>query len=813
MVDRATKDFATAFRRNAAAARVPVDGTVETVSKDSSGFPVNATIRLDEGNAVVPVALMGKPAREGQRVRMSYARGREAGPDYTLDGYLTADGPTPWLDDDLTIPAPTWGIGGLTSVGVEGTGGLVASVTAHLVETPEKHKPKLLVVEYATDADAMAGQWSALSPIPNVTGEDSDHIVTVGSFGIGTTINVRARTQTITSAWSPASDVRSVVTAADIDPPTAPGPFSVDLTLNLTAKINLPSPTRPDLFQHWEVSIAESAGGLNAIVQLQRGSTHLYTASAPRTIYLRIREVTRIPDAGSTNGFLSGPWRPVSTWDGPHYITSSDTVDDITPPSVPVIATATAAAELIQGTVRATITVTLAAYSKPADFAEFEYQFHDGVFWDPRRTPETLLKYLDARGGITYQVRVRAWDTNSNASAWSANSAVPTPAIQQPPTPGAAPTVAAYYRGALLSWAATPETTTSGRITHYQVQRAPDSGGTPGVWADATTVPSTATTALGIVRHVDVGPLSTGERLPPGTRYHWRYRPVNSQGQASAAYSPSASAVTLAVDNGDFLANTIIANQVLATQSITAPLLAADLVLASTIRANGIGGLAGRIFAGTRALLYQGGLAINNAATIFFRSGDLETGTDVATIGVVANYQGGGKSGVLIESPNVGTPYGVLFIRTKLSEPDGTRWVEVSDQEIRFRQPGGGFAMTSGEVQVPSGARGGTIVRLTHQRTVTGAGTLFSFAAGDFGIPSEDRHTGIMCRITNLCGAGSFVYLYPFSGDQEEGLFATDGATVGGFAPCNPQFGRQWSLKRVGGTTTNIVLSITAYVA
>jgi len=561
----ALKDLQATIQATVPARRVNEAGTVVSVDRDANQFARAATVRLSDGQTDVVVPLYGPNPRTGQGVVLSRAVGRPVGAEWQFVGVAAGNVPLADMDADIAIPSPAWQGTALTSTALPATaGGQLAQVIVHLVETPQKYGPRATEIQWRIPGDTI---WASVSIEDQANTDATLDIVLPASFGLGVAVDVRARTHTLGTAYSIWSDVRTIVTSGDTTTPSAPGAFTVDLTLNLTAKVNLPPPSQPLVFDHWDISVAgTSAGGAGTFALLPQTYTtrtqqFLWTAPQPGTVYIRIREVTK--------SGVAGPWNPSAAWAGPYAIIQNDTIVDVTPPPAPTVQSVVAAAGFdANGNVNVTLTITLVAYTPPGDFAYFSYRLHNGTNYEGERpSPNSVIQVDHARQGVTYQVAARAFDTSGNSSAYSANVAVVTPTLAQPPSPGAAPAVTPAYRAAIISFAQTASTPSTGQIIGYQLQRSPNTAD-PNAWFLAATIPAFPDGQN--VRWIDSGPLADGNRLGAGIAYGWRYRPVNSLGVASAAWSPFTVATTLKVDGGDLVAGSVTANTLEATLTISA---------------------------------------------------------------------------------------------------------------------------------------------------------------------------------------------------------------------------------------------------
>jgi len=771
----AVQRVAEAFRRGAAPRRVEEIGVVQAIERDSNGLAVSVTARI--GDVDIPgIPVSGFGVRTGDALRLSRSATSLAAPDWRLEGYAASVSPFPVLDDDVSIPAPAWGSPPLATAAVTPyPGGQHATVTARIRETPERYGPQQTEIQWASDADAAAGRWAG-TQIGNAGGQDAELVVVLpAAFPFGQTVNVRARTLTNSGARSPWSETRSIVTASDQTVPAAPGAFSVDTSKSLTAIITLPAPNQPLVFSHWEVSIAASSGGAGAASYRSAAGQYIHTVSSPQSIYLRIREVTR--------SGLTSAWNPSSAWAGPYVLAATDGWLDTTPPPAPAMASLGYATELVQGVMGVTLTAALAAYSPPADFAGFEYRYRVGSDYEFFSSTETAHKRFNVRQGVTYAVSVRAWDTSGNASAFSAELTVATPVVAAPPAPGSAPAVTPGFRGARISWAATPESPTTGRIIGYEVQRATDINN-PATYQTVATVDGTA--------YVDAG-------LTPGQTYGWRYRPINAAGTPASGYSPWATAQVKAIEDGDIFAGTINANKLVAGSitadriaggTITGDKLAATLITAGEIRAEN----PGKITAGQgNVLIDDTGVTINSTGRLRFTnlsagdySGMRNSSNVIGDIRVVNDWRGiPGRSIVFkvqpageINSPGViveGLPTASLVSFVKLTR--GRLECYDSTPALAWEYGLSGPVRRDPDTGV-SGLHGWTIIDAPGPLLSFGgnANTNYDIWISGYQAPVGARAVFIRGSAT-IAVAGQHLYAFnPDSGTLESGAYFTCGA-------------------------------------
>jgi hypothetical protein len=751
---RALANLQAVVREHVAARRVTETATVQAVQADSGGYIRSAVVRLLDGSQDVTLPLHGAHVTVGQGVLLSREVGRPAAAAWRFEGYTDANTPFPSIDADLSIPPPGWGSPALESRTLAGAvNGQVVRVVAHIVETPEKYGPRETEVRY--QYGGVGAPWSKVV-VRNVAAVDFEHEVELpDTFTAGTAVNVQARTLTHGSAFSDWSELRTLTVTATPITPTAPAPATVDLTINLTAKINLPAPTRPDVFGWWEIQLAgDAAGGAGSYPGLlprtdtETGRQHLVSLPAPGNVYLRIREVTRYG--------VAGPFWPASGYSGPYAVLATDTQPpDTTPPTAPTIASAVASQGFdANGNVFVIITVTLAAYSPPADFATFVYNFHNGAAFEDRTSQVSPYQLDHARQGVTYQVRARAVDRTGNSSGFSNTVAVATPTLAQPPTPGAAPTVTPAYRAAVIAFAPTPSSTAHGVIAQYDLQRSPNTGD-PAQWLTVANIP--APPAGQLVRWVDAGPLANGQRLAANTAYGWRYRPVNDQGVPSATWSPHTVAVTLAVDGADLVVGSVLANRLEATLDLVA---GRKITVASggTIEA-----------AGGNIVMNNSGLDVKNATAIRFINAlaQVKGWLGISTVPGTALDAMRAMFEEIVLVSNASPDH---FIRITPEAGvitfylDGIAAYRVG-WEAGLQRLLGGVWRKVGWNHIPTP---GPVISLVNAV----ANTDYDFNATSYGVPSGARAVYIRGSVA-LRTAGGHVYAYAAGGNFEAGMYAT----------------------------------------
>lgn len=760
------------------AARVPVSATVVAVESYSNGYTYAMTARLADGSQDVRVPLYGPQVKVGQGVRLTRAVGEMIDPAYEWAGREDPDTVFAEFEADPDVPEPAWGSPALTSTAMAPSpGGQMAVVTARIRETPEKYSPRMTEIRWQVAGEPT---WHE-SLLPNVANEDAEHIFNIpASFPLGVTVNVQARTHTQGRAVSLYSQLRSIITAVNATVPTAPaGTITTVGRYNLAAVITFPNRSQPLIFDHWELSVADSATGLNANdpragsgappINAGPGPQYLYEVASERDIFVRAREVT-------TSG-VAGPWWPSNSWDGPYSITATDVIVDTTPPPAPVVASATATPEFIQGVVSVTLTTTLDAYAKPSDFSHFLYRYDTPADLEQYEiSPATTNRYLNARQGVTYQVSVQAWDVSGNASAFSANFPVTTPTIQQPPAP-VAPVATAYpVRSIRITWPAQTETTTTGTIRQYNVYRSTDNVNFPYLRSvDAATALPTNT-----MQFIDAD-------LNAATTYWYKVQSVNSGGIQSPLSAASNGVVPSLTTGADIAANAIAANHIqagaidvgkLAAGAVTAAKLAADIVLSTVIRATGIGAA---IYGGNTRLASDG-LRVNSDQGVRFIEGDIDTGAERAFLGPVSNFLGTNRNGVVLRYPpgQIFRDWGRLFVWT--NDGSTNRWVEVSETDISFYVNGTRQWQIANGIMTNRVARVGQVTKLggglaRSQVNLSGAAgvTTLTFGGSVAGIDADA--IGVVMRISNT--SGNEIWMSADPADREAGFYVPATATVG----------------------------------
>lgn len=161
-------------------------------------------------------------------------------------------------------------------------------------------------------------------------------------------------------------------------------------------------------------------------------------------------------------------------------------------------------------------------------------------------------------GNTTYYVRVRAVDWVGNKSAWDygGGSALSFTSSKDSVAPAQVVGVTASASRTLvgLSWTAGTE----GDLRYYEIQRAPDSGGSPGAWATIATVD--------IDFYIDQD--FTDAQISDEDTFWYRVRAVDTSGNVGS-WSTSTSA-TLSQIVGDHIAAATIVGDHIAANTITA---------------------------------------------------------------------------------------------------------------------------------------------------------------------------------------------------------------------------------------------------
>lgn len=659
------------MQRTVAMPRVEVDATVEALVRQGSNNAITG-FQARVGDQLYTVPLAGEAVEVGQQVRISRAQGTAANPDFRFEYRQPGKRPFAALDDTIPVPVPAIALA--TALNTSTPTGRTAFIRVTITEVSDNLSPHHYEVQFANNADAAAGRWTTRS-IADQPG-DNTLILVLDALPLGVQYNVRARAVLNSGAKSDlaAATIFTVTTPTDDVIPSAPVSIpKIDVSKALVAVITLPDPNQPTVFSHWEVDVADSNGGLNSIVTKVQAKQFLVETTGARSIYVRIREVT-------LSGQVSG-WYPGAGYSGPWNIAALPAGTDTTPPAVPSIASFTAVNEVINGVFMVNLVVTLAAYSAPSDFKEFEFQFSDGTYNTFFTTTQTTFRWEKVRPNTAYTVRVRAWDIYGNASSFTSTSSVTTPNISAPPTMPA-PNVTAYYRAVRVTWTQLADGAAYGRVATYLIYRSTDN-------VNFTQIAS-----------VD-GNFWVDANQNPANTYWYRIAPVSAGGVVGSQSPSSASVQPLLIANGDIAANAITANEI-AAGAITATKLAATIILASQeISA----GTTGSITAGGgNVILNNNGVRLQGARLIKFR--DL-TITATADMGVA----------------NAGAVTGedALWIMTSglMGIVDDT-----SNGDFRFRIT----ALRGAEMEVQNNAIPGVIARYTatgEERKKSLAGSYF----------------------------------------------------------------------------------------
>jgi len=194
-----------------------------------------------------------------------------------------------------------------------------------------------------------------------------------------------------------------------------------------------------------------------------------------------------------------------------------------------------------------------------------------------------IERFVGLLGNTTYYVRVRAVDWSGNDSAWSTTRSKATAKDTAAPAQVAGLSATSSRTLVGLQWTANTE----GDLKHYEIQRAPDSGGSPGTYA---------TIALARLNfYIDQN--FTSAQIAAGNTFWYQVRAVDTSDN-SGTYATAASATltqigtdyiaALAITAAKIAANTITADKMNVSQlsAITADLgtITAGTVTGATIR-------------------------------------------------------------------------------------------------------------------------------------------------------------------------------------------------------------------------------------
>lgn len=167
---------------------------------------------------------------------------------------------------------------------------------------------------------------------------------------------------------------------------------------------------------------------------------------------------------------------------------------------------------------------------------------------------DRLERFMPVVGATVYYVRVRAVDWWGNASAWSSTVSKTTASDTEAPAQVTGLSASASRTLVGLAWTANTEAD----LLEYEVQRAPDSGGSPGAWSDL---------AVARLNYYIDQDFTDSEIAAEGT-WWYRVRAVDTSGNAGA-WSANASA-TLSRINADHIAAATITGDKVAANTITA---------------------------------------------------------------------------------------------------------------------------------------------------------------------------------------------------------------------------------------------------
>ena len=163
-------------------------------------------------------------------------------------------------------------------------------------------------------------------------------------------------------------------------------------------------------------------------------------------------------------------------------------------------------------------------------------------------------RFVPVLGNTTYYARVRAIDWVGNASAWSDTRSITTARDTDAPAQVSGLSVAASRTLVGLQWTANSEAD----LAEYEIQRAPDSGGAPGVWA------TIAKARLNFYVDQDF----SDAQIAAQATFWYQVRAVDTSGNAGD-WSASDSAALSQIASDHIAAGTITAVHVGANEIIT----------------------------------------------------------------------------------------------------------------------------------------------------------------------------------------------------------------------------------------------------
>ena len=178
-------------------------------------------------------------------------------------------------------------------------------------------------------------------------------------------------------------------------------------------------------------------------------------------------------------------------------------------------------------------------------------------FTDTRMHPsdgDRIERFTGLLGNTMYYVRVRAADWVGNQSAWSSTQSTTSSADGSAPTSPTGLTAAGARTLIGITWDANAEAD----LAFYEVQRAPDVGGSPGAWSTIATQKSTY--------FVDED--FTEAEIQASTTFHYRVRAVDTSGNNSS-YTANKSAALNPIGR-DTIASGAVITAKLAAGAVTA---------------------------------------------------------------------------------------------------------------------------------------------------------------------------------------------------------------------------------------------------
>jgi len=268
------------------------------------------------------------------------------------------------------------------------------------------------------------------------------------------------------------------------------------------------------------------------------------------------------PDSGATGGSRSIEDRIKRI--GDNVDRTSQAVFDTVPPSAPTLLTAnlTTGVDIdADGHQIVYLQVTWGSVSAD-DLDHYQVQVSTSsdfsgytITRDHPSDGDRLERFVGLLGNTTYYVRVRAVDWSGNNSDWSTTRNTTTSADSTPPAQVSGLSAGSSRTLVGLQWTANTEAD----LAEYEIQRAPDSGGSPGAWS------TVAVARLNFYVDEDF----TDQEIVDQDTFWYRVRATDTSG-----------------NDGSWSSNTSVQLGQIDTDHIAASAITADKIAANTITAD-----------------------------------------------------------------------------------------------------------------------------------------------------------------------------------------------------------------------------------